>query len=67
VDFDFAIRVFEGDYLEREDARRDYGEKRYLAIGEVDGGLDCCVDTARPEAPNHQRLAVLESGKAGIS
>jgi uncharacterized protein len=36
-DFAFAARVFEGAYLADEDRRKDYGEPRYIAIGEVDG------------------------------
>jgi hypothetical protein len=32
-DFEFATLVFEGPTLEREDNRRDYGEKRVVAIG----------------------------------
>src|SRR5260370_19481073 len=27
-DFEFAVRIFEGDLLEHEDRRRDYGERR---------------------------------------
>ncbi len=36
-DFEFAARVFQGDLLEYEDRRRDYGERRIIAIGEVEG------------------------------
>lgn len=36
-DFEFAGRVFEGDLLEYEDRRRDCGERRLVAIGEVEG------------------------------
>ncbi|MBI4305358.1 MAG: BrnT family toxin [Chloroflexi bacterium] len=32
-DFAFAILIFEGPTLEVEDRRRDYGERRFLAIG----------------------------------
>jgi uncharacterized DUF497 family protein len=34
--FGFAARVFEADRLEYEDRRRTYGERRYIAIGEVE-------------------------------
>lgn len=37
IDFDFAARVFDGSYLEREDRRRNYGEQRFIVTGEVDG------------------------------
>jgi hypothetical protein len=36
-DFEFASLVFAGPTLEREDSRRDYGERRVLAIGVADG------------------------------
>jgi uncharacterized DUF497 family protein len=36
-DFAFAARVFEGDTMEWEDARRDYGERRVVAVGRVEG------------------------------
>jgi len=32
-DFEFATLIFDGPTLEREDTRRDYGERRILAIG----------------------------------
>lgn len=35
--FDFAALIFEGDTIEWPDDRRDYGEARVRAIGQVDG------------------------------
>lgn len=35
-DFALAARIFDGDTLEGEDQRRDYGEQRIRAIGQVD-------------------------------
>jgi len=32
-DFEFATLIFEGPTLERVDERRDYGERRIIAIG----------------------------------
>jgi uncharacterized DUF497 family protein len=37
IGFDVAARIFEGDTLERPDARSDYGEERIRAIGAVEG------------------------------
>ena len=37
VSFEIARRIFEGSYLTRLDERRDYGETRYIGVGEVDG------------------------------
>ena len=34
-DFAFAARIFDGEVLRRADVRRDYGEPRWVAIGEV--------------------------------
>jgi uncharacterized protein len=36
-DFGFASLIFSGPTLEREDCRRDYGERRIIAIGVADG------------------------------
>lgn len=36
-DFAFAVRLFDDRTVEHEDARRDYGERRVVAIGVVDG------------------------------
>ncbi len=48
--FDVAAAMFDGPTLEVVDARRDYGEVRIKAIGEVDGLGLACVYTARGEA-----------------
>ena len=32
-DFEFASLIFRGPTLEREDRRREYGEKRFIAVG----------------------------------
>ena len=49
-DFEFATLVFEGPTLEREDNRRDYGEKRVVAIGLAQGIALTVVLTDRAEA-----------------
>jgi uncharacterized DUF497 family protein len=36
-DFAFATLVFDGPTLERDDKRRDYGERRVIAIGLAQG------------------------------
>lgn len=45
--FAFASRVFEVFASEREDLRADYGERRIIAIGEIDGALFTVVYTDR--------------------
>jgi uncharacterized DUF497 family protein len=36
-DFAFASQVFERTYVEYDDTRRDYGERRVIALGLADG------------------------------
>jgi uncharacterized DUF497 family protein len=36
-DFEFATLIFEGPTLEREDSRRNYGERRVIALGDAAG------------------------------
>ena len=36
-DFAFATLIFDGPTLEVQDARRDYGERRMVAVGLADG------------------------------
>jgi uncharacterized protein len=50
VPLPMGIHVFDGDYIEEEDARNDYGETRFAAMGPVAalGGRICvCVYTWR--------------------
>jgi uncharacterized protein len=49
-DFEFATLVFEGPTLEREDERRDYGERRTVAMGVAQGIPLAVVYTDRLEA-----------------
>ncbi len=46
-DFAYAVRIFDGPIIEREDDRRDYGEQRTRAIGIVDGNILLVVCTWR--------------------
>ena len=36
-DFSFASLIFEGESFQKVDDRRDYGEERFVSIGEADG------------------------------
>ncbi len=47
VDFDHAVQMFAGNYIESEDRRFAYGERRYSAIGPVYGRLYVIVYTWR--------------------
>ena len=46
--FDYAARIFAGPTVEAIDRRRDYGEERIRAIGEIDGRIHVIVYTDRP-------------------
>jgi uncharacterized protein len=46
-DFEFATLIFEGPTLERRDTRKDYGEKRVIAVGIADGVYLTTVYTDR--------------------
>lgn len=46
-DFAFAARVFLGQPAIFQDIRRDYGEVRMIAVGEIDGRLFKVVFTDR--------------------
>jgi len=47
LDFAAAAMVFEGDYMEREDLRQEYGERRFVVTGEVAGVVVTLVWTPR--------------------
>jgi hypothetical protein len=46
-DFEFAAHIFAGNYLADEDRRANYGEPRYIAIGEVESLILTVVWTPR--------------------
>ena len=50
IDFTTAARIWEGPVVERIDDRRDYGETRIIAMGEVDDRLMVVVSTWRGAA-----------------
>lgn len=39
LDFADAQKIFDGDYAEIEDDRKDYGEKRRITAGYLDGRM----------------------------
>ncbi|HMN71915.1 MAG TPA: BrnT family toxin [Rhodoblastus sp.] len=48
-DFAFAAMIFEGLFIEAEDTRLDYGERRIVAIGAVEDVAIVVVYTDRAE------------------
>jgi hypothetical protein len=57
-DFEFAALIFDGPVLMVEDTRRDYGERRFVAIGLADRLCLTVVFTNRPgsKSENHRRI-----------
>jgi uncharacterized DUF497 family protein len=47
VDFVDAIGIFAGGFIENEDTRRSYGERRYRVFGEIEGKILHVVYTWR--------------------
>jgi uncharacterized DUF497 family protein len=57
-DFAFATLIFDGPTLEREDSRKEYGERRIIATG-LAQGLEltvCYTDRASPGQPLERRI-----------
>ena len=49
-DFAFAQRLFDDEHIVVPDERRDYGEKWYRAIGQIEGKIYTVVYTDRADA-----------------
>ena len=47
ISFSKAAKIFDGPRLEKEDTRKDYGEKRMLALGRSEGRILRVVYTRR--------------------
>jgi uncharacterized DUF497 family protein len=60
VDFELAALIFAGMVLVAEDVRQDYGERRFRALGEVDGDVYVVVFTRRGD-----RTRSISAWKAG--
>jgi uncharacterized DUF497 family protein len=60
--FEYAVRIFSGPTLEKEDNRRNYGEVRIQAIGQAGDDVLFVVYTERGDA-RHIISALLASRK----
>jgi uncharacterized DUF497 family protein len=56
--FEIATALFDGDTIEFDDKRRDYGERRILAYGIVSGRVLVCVYTWRGAAEAPRRWII---------
>ena len=59
VGFDQAMEIFKGPRLEWLDTREDYGEDRYVSLGEVEGRCLVVVHT-----PRGGRTRIISARKA---
>ena len=60
VDFVQASQIFRFPTLERVDTRRNYGEERFIALGQYDGVVLCVVYTHR-----HINRRIISAWRAG--
>ena len=44
-DFEFVTRIFDGQCIEEDDTRKDYGERRIAATGKIEDGVFVVVYT----------------------
>ena len=52
LDFEGCEAIWDDFTITREDVRRDYGEKRLVAFGLLDGKVVVMVYTERPAGPH---------------
>ncbi len=58
-DFEFATQIFDGATLERADSRRDYGERRMIALGNAQDIPLTVVYTDRAEASGEKSRRII--------
>lgn len=63
-DFEFATQIFEGTTLERVDSRRDYGERRMIALGMAQDIVLTVVYTDRAEAGSGKSRRLISARKS---
>jgi uncharacterized DUF497 family protein len=63
-DFEFATQIFDGSTLERTDSRRDYGERRVIALGKAQGIALAVVYTDRAESNGEVNRRIISARKS---
>lgn len=63
-DFEFATQIFEGSTLEQADTRRDYGERRVIALGQAQGVVLTVVYTDRAESAGGVSRRIISARKS---
>ncbi len=56
--FEIAMALFDGNTIEFDDRRRDYGERRIIVYGAVVGRVLVCVYTWRGSSTQPQRWII---------
>jgi len=62
-DFEFATQILDGRTLERVDSRRDYGERRLIALGRAQGIVLTVVYTDRADASGAVSRRIISARK----
>ena len=63
-DFEFASQIFDSPTLERADTRRDYGERRVIALGKAQDIPLTVVYTDRAEAGGEVSRRLISARKS---
>lgn len=63
-DLDFASLIFDGPTLEREDERKDYGERRVIIVGRADGLELTVVYTDRVDASGRLERRIISARRS---
>ena len=63
-DFEFATQIFESPTLQRVDTRRDYGERRMLALGKAQDIALTVVYTDRAETGGEVSRRIISARKS---
>jgi uncharacterized protein len=63
-DFEFATQIFDGPTVERLDTRRDYGERRTIALGLAQGIPLTVIYTDRAEAGGTVSRRIISARKS---
>ena len=64
-DFEFATQIFGAPTLERVDSRRDYGERRMIALGKAQDIALTVVYTDRAEVGGEIDRRIISARKSG--
>ncbi len=64
ISFSEAREIFERSVLMREDTRRDYGETRYVSVGEI--GDTVIVVLVVVHTPRGRKTRIISARKANI-